>query len=88
MLKIKLFPKGKKHQLSYRLVVAEARSKNNGRYVEDIGFYTPQTKTLKIDQPKFDQWLKKGATPTLGISRLLHPEKFPRKSKKTTPTNP
>jgi ribosomal protein S16 len=84
MLKIKLFPKGKKHQRTFRIVTCEARTKSNGRFNQDLGFYTPQTKTLNIDQAAFDQAVKNGAQLTEGVDKLLHPEKYPKKSKKTT----
>jgi small subunit ribosomal protein S16 len=81
MLKIKLAPRGKKHQISYRIVVAESRSKLNSNLIEDLGFYTPQTKKLEVDQNKIADWQKKGAQITLGVDKLLHPEKYPVKPK-------
>jgi len=78
MLKIKLKPNGKIHQRSFRIVVSPDRSKSNGKFVDDIGFYTPQTKTLQIDQEKLTEWLKNGAQLTQGVDKLLHPEKYPR----------
>lgn len=82
MLKIKLSPRGKKHQITYRLVVAESRSKLKSKYIDNIGFYTPQTKTLKIDKVKLKQWQKNGAQITLGVDKLLSPDKYPDKPKK------
>lgn len=89
MLKIKLAPRGKKHQRTFRVVVAEARSKVNGIFVDDIGFYTPQTKTVNIDSDKLKQWQEKGAQITLGVDKLLNPDKYPNKPKsnKTTKTD-
>lgn len=84
MLSIKLYPKGKKHQRTFRVVVAEKRSKANGSFVADIGFYTPQTKTVSIDQQLLVKWQKNGAQTTVGVDKLLHPEKYPRKTKKVT----
>lgn len=81
MLKIKLAPRGKKHQITYRIVIAEARSKVDGNFVEDIGFFTPQTKTFVIDKVKFADWQKKGAQVTLGVDKLLNPDKYPKKKK-------
>ena len=78
MLKIKLYPKGEKHQITYRIVVSEARSKYNGKFTDDIGFYIPQTKTLNVDTKKLEQWIKNGAQVTLGVDRLLNPDKHPR----------
>jgi len=89
MLKIKLFLKGKKHQPSYRIVVSEGKSKANGKFVDDIGFYTPQTKTLEINKEKMSQWQKNGAQVTLGVDRILNPDKYPKKVKaKITETTP
>ncbi len=82
MLKIKLSPRGKKHQRTFRIVVAEQRSKVDGRFVDEIGFYTPDTKTLNIDNGKLATWQKNGAQPTIGVDKLLHPEKYPSKPKK------
>lgn len=86
MLKIKLKPNGKIHQRSFRIVVSPDRSKSNGKFVDDIGFYTPQTKTLQIDKTKMAQWLKNGAQLTEGVDKLLNPDKYPRvkKVKKST----
>jgi len=81
MLKIKLSPRGKKHQRTFRIVVAECRSKNNGKFTDDLGFYTPATKVLEIDKKKMDQWIKNGAQITLGVDKLLNPSKHPRVKK-------
>ena len=81
MLKIKLSPRGKKHQITYRIVVAEDRSKLNGKVIDDLGFYTPQTKTFEIDKKKMAQWQKNGAHLTIGVDKLLNPKKHPNKKK-------
>lgn len=88
MLKIKLKSNGKIHQRSFRIVVAPDRSKVNGNFVDDLGFYTPQTKTLQIDQEKLAKWLKNGAQLTEGVDKLLNPAKYPRpvKAKKEVKT--
>lgn len=71
MLKIKLFQRGKKHQRTYRLVVAEARSKRDGKYVDYIGSWNPKTKDLKFDQKKIDSWIDKGAQLTEGVRKII-----------------
>jgi small subunit ribosomal protein S16 len=81
MLKIKLKPNGKIHQRSFRIIVAPDRSKVNGNFVDDLGFYTPNTKTLQIDQEKLAKWVKNGAQITEGVDKLLNPDKYPRKKK-------
>jgi len=88
MLKIKLFPRGKKHAITYRIVVAQDRSKINGKFVADLGFYTPQTKTLSLDQKEVAAWQKKGAQITQGVDKLLNPKKYPNVKKKSAETKP
>ena len=84
MLKIKLFPQGKKHQRSFKIVVAEARSKTNGNYVESIGYWYPFTKTIELNKEKLSTWQKNGAQLTVGVEKLISPEKFPNKKKPVT----
>ena len=81
MLKIKLLPRGKKHQITYRIVVAECRSKSDGKFIDDLGFFIPQTKTLELNKEKMAVWLKNGAQITLGVDKLINPDKFPKKIK-------
>ncbi len=88
MIKIKLLPRGKKHQITYRIVIAESRSKSDGKFIADLGFYTPQTKTLEIDKQSMTEWQKKGAQISEGVDKLLNPDKYPKKIKikPATPT--
>lgn len=81
MLKIKLLPRGKKHQITYRIVVAECRSKSDGKFIDDIGFYTPQSKKIEINQEKMSKWQKNGAQLTTGVDKLINPDKYPNKKK-------
>lgn len=85
MLKIKLFPRGKKHQRTFRIVVAENRTKYNGNYVADLGFYTPQTKTLDYNKEELARWIKNGAQVTLGVDKLINPSAHPRPVKVKVP---
>lgn len=75
MLKIKLFQRGKKHQRNYRIVVAEARSKRDGKYIDNLGFWNPQTSEFKIDRKKLKQWQEKGAQLAQGVKKLLQRKK-------------
>lgn len=72
MLKIKLTRVGKRSQPSYRIVVAERRSKANGKYIDLLGTYNPLTNPpqAKIDQVKYQEWLKAGAQPTLTVKNI------------------
>lgn len=73
MLRIKLSRMGSKKKPSYRIVVAEARSKRNGKVVETLGFYDPKTDppTIKIDQKRFQEWVSRGAQPTASVRKIL-----------------
>lgn len=73
MLKIRLARIGKKKQPTYRVVVADARAKRDGRYVEIIGQYNPRTEpnTFVIDEEKARDWMRKGAQPTERIHKLF-----------------
>src|SRR5260221_2059879 len=73
MLKIKLARFGKKKQPHYRIVINEARDKRDGQYVDLVGHYEPSVtpKTLEIDMPKVEEWLKKGAQPTDTVQSLI-----------------
>lgn len=57
----------------YRLVVAEASSPRDGRFIDILGHFDPMTdpETLSIDQDKARDWLNKGAQPTDTAARLL-----------------
>ena len=71
MLAIKLQRIGKKHQPSYRLVVAEGRSKMAAPPVEDLGAYNPFGKTATFNKERTLYWIKMGAQPTVSVHNLL-----------------
>jgi small subunit ribosomal protein S16 len=63
---------GKKNPI-YRVVVADSRSPRDGKFLEIIGRYNPQTEpsTIDLDEEKVKEWLGKGAQPSAAVSRLL-----------------
>ena len=73
MLRIRLARRGKKRAPSYRVVVADVRSKRDGRFVEQIGFYDPMTDpiTYKVKEGRALHWLSVGAQPSDAVRRLL-----------------
>ena len=73
MVKIRLRQVGSKKQLSYRVVVADARSPRDGRFIENIGYYNPRTDppTVQIDEERARYWLNQGAQPTDPIRLML-----------------
>ena len=76
MLAIKLQRVGKKHQPSYRFVVAERRTKMAGPPVEDLGSYNPFTKTSLLNRDRISYWIKMGAQPTVSVHNLLVEQKI------------
>ncbi len=88
MLKIKLARFGKRNQPTYRIVINQARTKRDGKYIEKIGFYAPtyNPKVLKIDTKAYENWIQKGAQPTETVASLFKryqsDNPFPTKKKK------
>ena len=72
-LKLRLQRHGKKGKPFYWLVAADSRSKRDGRYLEKLGTYNPNTNpaTVKIDIDRAVNWLEKGAQPTETARTLL-----------------
>ena len=71
MLAIKLQRIGKKHQPSYRFVVAVKKSKMAAPPVEDLGAYNPFTKAANLNKERVAHWIKMGAQPTVTVHNLL-----------------
>ena len=72
-VRIRLARVGSKKNPIYRVVVADARSPRDGRFVEIVGRYNPQTdpSTIELDEAKVQDWLSKGAQPSDAVARLL-----------------
>ena len=73
MMKIRLTRVGNKKNPIYRVVVADARAPRDGRAIETIGRYNPQTEPslVEIDAEKARAWIAKGAKPTATVEKLL-----------------
>ncbi len=70
-VKIRLKRIGAKKDPYYRIVVADARSPRDGRFVEELGNYDPMSKKLVVDGDKALDWIRKGAQPTETVRSLL-----------------
>jgi small subunit ribosomal protein S16 len=72
-VKIRLARRGRKKQAFYHIVVADARSPRDGKFIEQLGSYNPMTKpaTIHIDREKAFEWLEKGAQPTDTVRAIL-----------------
>jgi small subunit ribosomal protein S16 len=64
---------GSKKNPIYRVVAADSRSPRDGKFIEIVGRYNPQTdpSTIELDEEKVTAWLAKGAQPTEPVRRLL-----------------
>ncbi|MCL4403938.1 30S ribosomal protein S16 [Patescibacteria group bacterium] len=71
MLAIKLKRVGKKHQGSFRIVVAEKRSAMKGSFTDDLGWWNPRTDKYDVEKERALEWIKKGAQPTPTVHNLL-----------------
>ncbi len=72
-VKLRLTRVGSKKNPIYRVVAADTRSPRDGRFLEIVGRYNPQTdpSTIEFDEAKVKDWLGKGALPTDAVARLL-----------------
>jgi small subunit ribosomal protein S16 len=63
---------GKKNPI-WRVVVADQRSPRDGRFIETIGHYNPQTEpsTIRIDEERLQHWVARGAQPTGTVKQLM-----------------
>ena len=71
-VKIRLARHGSKKRPYYRVVVADARSPRDGRFIEEVGRYNPLTtpKTISLDLEKIADWQVKGAQLTDAVAAL------------------
>ena len=72
-VKIRLQRHGKKNFAFFHIVVADSRAPRDGKFIEQLGSYNPNTNpaTIVMDSEKALAWLKVGAQPTLTARRLL-----------------
>lgn len=73
MVKIRLRRMGAHKKPFYRVVVADARSSRDGRFIEELGYYNPMTNPadIKLDSEKAKKWLENGAQPTETVRSLF-----------------
>ena len=71
--KIRLKRMGKKFYAFYRVVVVDSRKKRDGKVIEEIGTYNPNTQpsTIEIKSDRAQYWLGVGAQPTETVFKLL-----------------
>ena len=72
-VKLRLLRKGRKRKPFYYIVAADARAPRDGRFIERVGSYNPNTNpaTIDLDLDKSVQWLQNGAQPTDTVRAIL-----------------
>ena len=72
-VKMRLTRMGKKKKPLYRIVVADSRNARDGKVIDEIGTYDPNTdpSTFKLDEEKAKKWLANGAQPTETVGKIL-----------------
>uniref|UniRef100_A0A7S0XKV9 30S ribosomal protein S16 n=1 Tax=Chrysocystis fragilis TaxID=1411660 RepID=A0A7S0XKV9_9STRA len=76
LVRIRLARHGRKHRPFYRIVVADARSKRDGRHIERVGTYDPiaakdGVKEVRLNSERIKYWISVGAQPTQRVAWLL-----------------
>ncbi len=73
MVKIRLARVGNKKNPIYRVVVSDSRSPRDGRNIETIGRYNPQTdpSIVEVDLARADHWMNHGAQPSAAAKKLI-----------------
>ena len=72
-VRLRLTRVGGKKDPIWRVVVADQRSPRDGRFIETVGQYNPQTSpsTIRLNEERIRDWLSKGAQPTETVRKLL-----------------
>lgn len=78
-VRVRLTRVGSKKNPIWRVVVADRRSPRDGRSIETIGHYNPQThpSTIVIDDERLQHWLALGAEPTNTVKKLMRAKDNP-----------
>ena len=73
VVKIRLKRLGQKKAPFYRIVVADARSPRDGRFIDEIGTYDPNQNpsVFKVDEEAAKKWLQNGAQPTETVGKIF-----------------
>ena len=72
-VKIRLKRMGQKKAPFYRIVVADARSPRDGKFIEEIGTYDPtkEPSEFRVDEDAAKKWLNNGAQPTETVGKIF-----------------
>ena len=72
-VRMRLTRVGSKKNPIYRVVAADSRSPRDGKFLDIVGRYNPQTEpsTIELDEQKVKDWLAKGVQPSEAVQKLL-----------------
>lgn len=71
MVKIRLKRIGAKKAPHYRIVAVDGRTRRDGKPIEEVGYYNPRSKELRLDREAVDRWMKNGAQPSDTVAGLI-----------------
>ncbi|HEY9868833.1 MAG TPA: 30S ribosomal protein S16 [Candidatus Obscuribacterales bacterium] len=71
MVKIRLKRIGAKKAPHYRVVVTDSRTRRDGIPIEEVGYYNPRSKEIRLNQEAIQQWIKNGAQASETVQNLL-----------------
>ena len=75
MVSIRLSRGGAKKRPFYHIVVTDQRNRRDGRYIERLGYFNPVAvggqDQMRIDLPRVDYWIGKGAQPSDRVNSLI-----------------
>ena len=89
-LKIRLSRGGSKKRPFYRIIIADARSPRDGRFIEKVGTYKPMlakdaADRIVLETERLTHWLSVGAQPTDRVARFLDAAGLMKRSPKSNP---
>ena len=72
-VRVRLTRVGSKKNPIWRVVVADGRSPRDGRFIETVGHYNPQTQpsTIVLDHERLQHWIDRGAQPSGTVKKLM-----------------
>jgi small subunit ribosomal protein S16 len=71
VVKIRLKRVGAKKAPFYRIVAVDSRSRRDGMPIEELGYYNPLSKDLKVNKEAVEKWIKTGAQASDTVVSLL-----------------
>jgi small subunit ribosomal protein S16 len=71
VVKIRLKRVGAKKAPHYRIVAVDSRARRDGSPIEELGYYNPLSKELKLDKEAVQKWIKNGAQPSETVANLI-----------------